>query len=110
LPWDIRITYNLGLNRGTGKKFIPSHTANFAGSLTPTRYWTLGVTSGFDFTTQKISYTSLNVTRDLKCWQATIAWVPFGLNKNYSVFIGLKSSMLSDFKIPRQKPWFDAFL
>ena len=106
LPWNLNVYYNITFDRTTSvlKKV---QTLNFSGDIAVTKYWKLGLTSGYDFTTKNLSYTSFNVGRDLKCWQARIDWVPFGFRKSYSLTINLKSSMLSDVKIPRQRSWYD---
>jgi hypothetical protein len=109
LPWNLYVTYNLGLGMSETRNILPSQTLNFRGDVMPTKFWTLGVTSGFDFATQKISYTSLDIRRDLKCWEAVISWVPFGIRKQYNVTVNLKMSMLSEFKIPRTRQWYDNF-
>lgn len=109
LPWNLNIYYNLALNNPNDYKLQPTQTLNFSGDLKPTKYWKIGITSGYDFTNQKMSYTSFNIYRDLKCWEARIDWVPFGLRKSYSLTINLKSSMLSDFKIPKRSPPIDNF-
>ncbi len=67
-----------------------------------TKFWKIGISRGFDVNTQKLSYTSVNIYRDLKCWEARIDWVPFGPNKSYNLTLNLKASMLSDFKIPKR--------
>jgi hypothetical protein len=110
LPWNLNIFYNLNISRPN--PFLkPKYTQslNFSGAINVTKYWKLGATSGYDFTNKQLSYTSLNVYRDLKCWEARIDWVPFGFRKSYSFTINLKTSMLSDIKIPRQRQWFDNF-
>ncbi|MEO6426876.1 MAG: putative LPS assembly protein LptD [Bacteroidia bacterium] len=109
LPWNLNIYYNLALNNPDDRKLQPTQTLNFSGDLKPTKYWKIGVTSGYDFTNQQISYTSFNIYRDLKCWEARIDWIPFGLRKSYNLTINLKSSMLSDFKIPKRSPPIDNF-
>ena len=108
LPWNLNIYYNINfISNNTTNKLIQIQTLNFSGDIAVTKYWKLGVTSGYDFTARNLSYTSFNVGRDLKCWQATINWVPFGFRKSYSISINLKTSMLSDIKIPRQRQWYD---
>jgi hypothetical protein len=107
LPWTLRISYNLILQNFTDRKILPSHTMNFSADMTPTKFWKVGVTSGFDFNTLGLSYTRISIYRDLKCWEARIDWVPLGKQRSYSVSINMKLSMLSDFKIPRQRQWYD---
>ncbi len=110
LPWNLNIFYNLNISR-RNQFSKPKYTQslNFSGAINVTKYWKLGATSGYDFTNKQLSYTSLNVYRDLKCWEARIDWVPFGFRKSYSFTLNLKTSMLSDIKIPRQRQWFDNF-
>jgi hypothetical protein len=109
IPWNLNIQYNLSLRNYQDRIVEPTQTFNFSGDVMPTKFWKVGITSGFDFTRQKISYTSINLYRDLKCWEARVDWVPFGINKSYRLTINLKAAMLSEFKIPRQKQWFDNF-
>lgn len=109
LPWSLTSFYNITFDKNASKKIKIIQTLNFNGDINVTKYWKIGVTSGYDFTNKKLSYTSLNVYRDLKCWEARIDWVPFGFRKSYSITLNLKTSMLSDIKIPRQRQWFDNF-
>lgn len=107
LPWTLRVTYNLQLVNRDDRRVQPTHALNFSADMTPTKFWKVGVTSGFDFNTMQLSYTRVSIYRDLKCWEARIDWVPFGLAKSYSVSLNMKLSMLSEFKIPRQRQWYD---
>jgi hypothetical protein len=107
LQWNLAINYNLTLSDPDHTRILPSQNVSIRGDITPTKFWKIGVTTGIDFVQQNISYTSLNIYRDLKCWEATIEWVPFGARKSYNLGINLKTSMLKEFKIPRQRQWFD---
>ncbi len=108
LPWNLGVYYNINFNKTTAV-LQKIQTLNFSGDVNVTKYWKLGLTSGYDFTNKQLSYTSINIYRDLKCWEARIDWVPFGFRKSYSLTINLKTSMLSDVKIPRQRQWYDNF-
>ena len=108
LPWNLNIYYNVTYTKIL-EKLKNTQTLNFSGDVSITKYWKLGLTSGYDFTNKNLSYTSINVKRDLRCWEARIDWVPFGFRKSYSLTINLKTSMLSDIKIPRQRQWYDNF-
>jgi lipopolysaccharide assembly outer membrane protein LptD (OstA) len=108
LPWNLNIYYNVTYTKVL-EKLKDIQTLNFSGDVSVTKFWKLGVTSGYDFTNRNLSYTSINVYRDLRCWEARIDWVPFGFRKSYSLTINLKTSMLSDVKIPRQRQWYDNF-
>ncbi len=108
LPWNLNVYYNVTYTKVL-EKIKDIQTVNFSGDVSVTKYWKLGVTSGYDLTNKNLSYTSINLYRDLRCWEARIDWVPFGFRKSYSLTINLKTSMLSDVKIPRQRQWYDNF-
>lgn len=107
LSWNLAAYYNLDLQRQSNGVTRPTQTFNFRADVSPTRFWKVGMTSGVDFNTGNLSYTSINIYRDLKCWELMIDWVPFGFNKRYSVYLNLKTPSLSSVKLPRQKGWFD---
>lgn len=110
LPWNLNVFYNLNITQQyIGAKMKYTQSLNFSGSVDVTKNWKIGATSGYDFTNKQLSYTSVNLYRDLKCWEARIDWIPFGFRKSYSLTINLKTSMLSDIKIPRQRQWFDNY-
>ncbi|MBL7933674.1 MAG: LPS-assembly protein LptD [Bacteroidia bacterium] len=102
LPWNLRLGYILTLTNPDDHRLDPDQKLSFTGDIMPTKFWKVGISTNFDFVTQKLTYTSVNIYRDLKCWEARIDWVPFGPRKSYSLTINLKSSMLSDFKIPKR--------
>jgi hypothetical protein len=107
IPWNLSVYYNLGFDKITTEKLKLVQSLNFNGDINVTKNWKLGVTTGYDFLSKKLTYTSVNLYRDLKCWEAYITWIPFGFQKSYSITVNLKTSMLSDIKIPRQRQWFD---
>lgn len=107
LPWNLYLGYNLTLNNPDNTRILPTHALNMTADVKPTQFWKVGVTTGFDFTTQRLSYTSFDIYRDLKCWEASIKWVPFGFNRSYIVGINLKSSMLRDMVPKRQRQTLD---
>ncbi len=107
LPWSLNFNYNININLMNPNQKQTTQTFNFSGSWSMTKFWKFGITSGYDFINKQLSYTSINIYRDLKCWEARIQWIPFGFRKSYSITINLKNSMFSEFKIPRQRQWFD---
>jgi hypothetical protein len=84
-------------------------TLNFNGDISLTKKWKVGFTSGYDFTAKDFSYTSVNIYRDLHCWEMSMSWIPFGQRKSYQLSIGVKSGALKDLKIPKQDNWQDRF-
>ncbi len=100
LPWNLNMQYSITFNKDPTQSQIKKiETLRATGDIAVTKYWKIGVSTGYDFSAKNISYTSVNLYRDLKCWEARIDWIPFGFRKSYSLTINLKTSMLSDAKI-----------
>ena len=73
--------------------------------LTPKTMITM--TSGYDFTTRKMSMTSIAITRDLHCWQMSFSWIPFGFHRSWSFNIGVKAASLQDLKYDKSQSMYD---
>jgi len=113
IPWNVRADYSLSISKNKynpeTKEFEPSITSSirYGGNLTITENWKLSFNSGYDFTGKKATTTSLNITRDLHCWQMQFKWVPFGIRKSYFFQINLKSAILEGLEFKREESWYD---
>lgn len=77
------------------------HTLNVQGEIYITRKWRVGFTTGYDFVNKSMSYTSIDIYRDMHCWEMSFNWVPFGYRKGWSFTLNVKASVLRDvLKIP----------
>lgn len=106
VPWTLNVSYNLLYSKPIATETI-TQTLRFSGDVNVTKKWKIGFDSGYDFIKKDISYTSLNIYRDLHCWEMKVNWVPFGQQKRYSIDINVKSPTLSDLKLSRKRDWYD---
>ncbi|MFW5891827.1 MAG: putative LPS assembly protein LptD [Bacteroidota bacterium] len=107
IPWSFRLSYSFNYNANsnfrtmeTDRKYLQS--LNFSGDVNLTPNWRIGVSSGYDFDEKKITYTSVDIYRDLHCWELTINWIPFGFRKSYNMTLRVKSTVLQDLKLTRR--------
>ncbi len=105
IPWNLSAYYNLNYTKLLTQQVTQSVTFN--GDLSVTKKWKVSVTSGYDFVSNKLTLTSINVYRDLHCWEMKFNWVPFGFRQSYSVDILVKAASLRDLKLSRRKDWYD---
>ncbi|MDL2315300.1 LPS-assembly protein LptD, partial [Bacteroidales bacterium OttesenSCG-928-C19] len=101
VPWSLNINYTLNfVNKYVAKEFgyenTTIQTLNFSGDFSLTPNWKIGFSSGYDFELKDITYTSIDVYRDLHCWEMRFNWVPFGVRKSWNFSIAVKASMLKD--------------
>lgn len=106
IPWNLSIRYNFNYSK-PGLDSRVTQTLNFNGDIKLTPKWRIGVTSGWDFEEKSLSYTSMNIYRDLHCWEMRLSWIPIGYHQSYSFSINAKASILKDLKYKRQKSWYD---
>jgi hypothetical protein len=112
IPWSFSVNYNFNVvkawtstyDRRIGKV---TQTLNFSGQLNITPKWKVSVTSGYDFIHNQISYTSIDVYRDLHCWEMRFGWVPKGGQQNWNFSINVKASVLQDLKLNKKKDFRD---
>jgi len=65
--------------------------ADLGVELNPTPKWKLRIKTHYDFERGEVTNTSVNLVRDLHCWELTLAVNTFGDNWDYSLRIGLKA-------------------
>lgn len=105
IPWSLSVSYNLRYGAGTewneAKNYYKMefrHNLSFSASLGLGSGWKASTSLSYDVNAKKLSYTSINVSRDLHCWSMSASFVPFGPYKSYTFHIGVNASMLADLK------------
>ncbi len=106
IPWSINASFILSKTL-IGTKVQNNQVLNFSGDLNLTPKWKIGFSSGYDFSQKSISLTTIDIFRDLHCWEMHFNWIPFGFRQSYNFTINVKSSMLQDLKVNRRRQWFD---
>lgn len=106
IPWTLNVSYNFIYSKPAYLTDI-KQTLSFNGDFNITDNWKVGMNSGFDLKQKKFTYTSMNIYRNLHCWEIRLNMVPFGFRKSYSLDINVKSSILQDLKLSRKRDWYD---
>lgn len=106
IPWSLSINYNVRYSKPTFESTI-TQTMNFRGDFNLTENWKIGFNSGWNFEQKDFSYTSVNINRDLHCWQLAINWIPLGIRQSYNITLNVKASVLQDLKLNRRRDFFD---
>jgi len=115
IPWSVNLNYNLFYTQNlfnlSKHKFDHTITkaVSIAGDLNLTKKWKFSFSTGYDMQNKKFTYTSLNIYRDLHCWEMRLSWIPFGMYKSYNFSINVKASVLQDLKLNRRRNWTETF-
>ncbi|MCC7223059.1 MAG: hypothetical protein IT273_04985, partial [Chitinophagales bacterium] len=67
----------------------------------------IGFDSGYDFANKAISRATINIYRDLHCWQMTFNIAPIGAYQHYMFTLQVKEQILQDLKLTRRRYWRD---
>jgi hypothetical protein len=106
IPWNIAINYLLSYSKPLNTAYT-SNALNVNGDLSLTKKWKIGFSSGYDFSAKAVTLTSLNIVRDLHCWDLTVNWIPFGEYQRYSVLLKVRSSVLQDLKLTKRREFYE---
>lgn len=114
LPWSLSVNYSLRYGMQhlykyyvLEKKKDVVQTLGFNAKLQLTPNWRITMRSGYDFELKKLSYTQVEVYRDLHCWEMRFSWIPTGAWKSWNFGINLKASMFKDLKVEKKKRHLD---
>ena len=113
-PWSISLSYNLRHSSNlTYAAFMGIatnqvvQTLTISGDISFSPKWKVSFSTGWDFTNHGLSYTSLNIYRDLHCWEMRFNWIPIGTYKSWNFTINVKAQALQDLKLTKKKDFRD---
>lgn len=104
LPWTLNLTYSYTIREDRTKPinvknmrypYSLAHSVNLSGNIKMGSRWNINYSSGYDFTAKKLSMTTVNITRDLHCFNMSCGLV-FGPFTSYNFSIRANASMLTD--------------
>ena len=98
LPFDLTLAYSLTYSNNNRESEITGNSLMISMNTDLTPKWKIGVSTGYDFVQNGVTFTQLRFERDLLSWRMDFNWSPFGDNANWGFFIGIKSGVLSDIK------------
>jgi lipopolysaccharide assembly outer membrane protein LptD (OstA) len=107
IPWNFSANYKFTYSKPKHESAI-TQTLSLSGNFSLTPKWKISFRTNYDITENELSTTSINIHRDLHCWEMTFNWVPVGRYQSYNFQINVKASTLRDFlKVPKRKSWYD---
>ena len=104
MPWTFSISYGISMYEDRSKEinvktmrypYSFTQNLNFSGSLKLSSNWNCNFASGWDFNTQKISMTTVNISRDMHCFNISCGLV-FGFYTSYHISLRANASTLTD--------------
>ena len=107
VPWNLSISYTFSY----ANTFVASmmdlqsqttRSITLSGNVSLTKNWRIAMSTGYDFVNKGWSYTTIDISRDLHCWEMHFNWVPFGYYRSWFFQINIKASALQDLKYEKR--------
>jgi hypothetical protein len=113
IPWDLDVSYSLRFSRSISSlnpliyKTTTFQDVNCSGHIRLTPKWNIGVSGSYNITLKQLGILSMNLSRDLHCWQMNVVMSPVGRYRYFTINISPKSSLLRDIKVNRTRYFYD---
>ena len=102
IPWQMNLGFNFSTYKTNPNYPTKRYYLDVSGAeINITKNWRIGYRAQYDLNTKEISYHSIDIQRDLHCWEARIEWVPNGYGKRIYFIINVKADRLKDIKVEK---------
>lgn len=104
MPWSFSISYGITMAEDRTREinvktmrypYSFTQNLNFSGNIRLSSNWNCNFSSGWDFNTDKISMTTVNISRDMHCFNISCGLV-FGTYTSYHISLRANASTLTD--------------
>jgi hypothetical protein len=110
--WSVNLSYSLTFTRrlkpdysGFTTETYSSVSFNNSFNLTPK--WNFSTQGFYDFKTKQVTMFTMNIARDMHCWQMSIGVTPIGNFRYFNISISPKSGILRDLRINRTRYFYN---
>ena len=104
-PWSLSINYSLAYANSSEfdyqKMYYKMKFSNYLtlnGNIGLGKGWKVSASMTYNFDVMKMTACTINISRDLHCWNMSASINPIGPFKSYTFHIGVNASILSDLK------------
>ena len=107
VPWNLSINYtfsyvNTFVAREMNLQSQTIQSISLSGNMSLTKNWRVALSTGYDLANKGWSYTTVDIYRDLHCWEMRFSWVPFGYYRSWFFQINIKADALKDVKYEKK--------
>ena len=109
MPWRFSFDYTFYYTNSFMPRTKPTinQSLSLRADLSLTANWKMDMNTNFDIQARKFSFTTINISRTMHCWNMSFSFVPFGDRKSYSFNLAASTAILKDLKINKQSTWHD---
>ncbi|MCX6144905.1 MAG: putative LPS assembly protein LptD [Ignavibacteriales bacterium] len=102
IPWNLTLSYTFSQSQADPTQKSRSSSVNATLSFNLTEKWKFSTGGSYDFVRNEFAAPSVNIYRDLHCWEMNFAWFPIGFYRGYRLELRIKAPQLQDLKVTKQ--------
>ena len=102
IPWNLTLSYTFSQNQQNPRVKVRSSNLNASLSFNLTENWRFSTSGSYDFVRKEFAAPSINIHRDLHCWEMNLTWFPIGFYRGYRFELRVKAPQLQDLKVTKQ--------
>ena len=102
IPWNLTLSYTFSQSQQNPREKFRSSNLNASLSFNLTESWRFSTSGSYDFTRKEFAAPSINIHRDLHCWEMNLTWFPIGFYRGYWFELRVKAPQLQDLKVTKQ--------
>jgi lipopolysaccharide assembly outer membrane protein LptD (OstA) len=102
IPWNLSLGYTFSQNQFNPSQKIRSSSLNANLSFNLTEKWRFSGSGSYDIIRKEFAAPSINIYRDLHCWEMSFTWFPIGFYRGYRLELRIKAPQLQDLKVTKQ--------
>ena len=112
VPWNISLSYTFShasnyVARELNLQHQVIQSITLSGNVSLTKNWRIAASTGYDIANHGMSYTTVDIYRDLHCWEMRFSWVPFGYYRSWFFQINIKADALRDVKYEKRESYLE---
>ncbi len=112
VPWNLSLSYTFShVSRYVARELSMTtetiRSITLSGNVSLTKNWRVAASTGYDFVGKGMSYTTVDIYRDLHCWEMRFTWVPFGYYRSWFFQINIKADALHDIKYEKRQTYLE---
>jgi hypothetical protein len=102
IPWNLSATFTFNQSQDNPDQKFRSANLGLNGGFNLTENWRFTASASYDVVSRQFAAPSINIYRDLHCWEMNFSWQPLGILAGYRLEIRVKAPQLQDIKLTKQ--------
>ena len=105
IPWNLTLGLDYGISRPyPDPRFESKHASlRFNLGFNLTENWKITFNGGYDVIQKQLVVPTVQIYRDLHCWEMTFNWNPIGTYRGFNLEIRIKAPQLQDIKVTKRE-------